>query len=444
MKNSDLLLFIENHILKHGEQLESLDSFSDSSQLLDFFIIKRTARTFRRMGILTFSRAFLEWDSYSHWPENEMPDKSLLKWSPSKKAELQDDETTFDWLEKGWVMKEIRFKKDGRTMESSYYRMGFRLFQFQLQLVDTAQSELEQEFKNYKQAARRECGALTYYSNTREEKLQPLIQEVSRICDDTTSLSFLEMDHQFPHTWKINKRLQFLTFILALINIAAHKEFYDWKEIGAAYFKKIGGSKSFDSYKEDFISLLEEWASIPSAMFGLVSLGKITPLYFSGQLSGQFSTYNWGPVHAVTDLSIAQETYRTDAKILWLVENRAILTRIAHEDGFLLQTKSLLVCVDGHLRSSHKAFIHQILFNSSISQIMIWCDYDSAGLQIAEALYKEVTAFEVRMKWIRPDQKIETSWNNYQKYMEASLEETQIEQEQVLGSVEDWNMWISL
>lgn len=128
----------------------------------------------------------------------------------------------------------------------------------------------------------------------------------------------------------------------------------------------------------------------------------------------------------------------------YIVENRAILTRIAHEDGFLFHTKSLLVCVDGHLRSSHKAFIHQILLNSSISQIMIWCDYDSAGLQIAEALYKEVTAFEVRMKWIRPDQKIETSWNNYQKYMEASLEETQIEQEQVLGSVEEWNMWISL
>lgn len=444
MKNPDLLLFIENHILKRGEQLESLDSYSDSSQLLDFFIIKKTARTFRRLGMLTISRASMEWNSYSDWPENEMPDKSLLKWLPSKKAELQDDETTYDWLEKGWVMKEIRFKKDGRTMESSYYRMGFRLFQYQRKLVDKANDKLSQEFEHYKQAVRSECAALTYYSNTREKKLQPLVQMLFQLCDDTSSLSFLEMDHQFPQNWKLNKRLQFLTFILALINIAAHKEFYDWKEIGAAYFKKIGGSKSFDSYKDDFIALLEEWTSIPSAMLGLVSLGKVTPLYFSGQLTGQFSSYNWGPVHAVTDLSIAQEIYRTDAKILWLVENRAILTRIAHEDGFLFHTKSLLVCVDGHLRSSHKSFIHQILLHSSISQIMIWCDYDNAGLQIAEALYKEVTAFAVRTKWIRPDQRIETSWNNYQQYMEANLEETQIEQEQVLGSVEDWNMWISL
>ncbi|KWZ78710.1 hypothetical protein HMPREF3213_02896 [Heyndrickxia coagulans] len=87
----------------------------------------------------------------------------------------------------------------------------------------------------------------------------------------------------------------------------------------------------FDRNKSDFLDLFEAWAGYPAEALGMVSLGNLTPVYFSGQVTGTYSSYHYGPVHAVTNLSLYEVSHSSEAETLWIVENRAILTRIAAE-----------------------------------------------------------------------------------------------------------------
>jgi len=203
---------------------------------------------------------------------------------------------------------------------------------------------------------------------------------------------------------------------------------------------KIGGSKAFDRNKEEFIDELEALSGFPLSVLGLTSLGRITPLYFSGQLKGQFASYQYGPVHALTDLAIAEERYVTEAKTLWLVENRAILTRIAAENGFLEENESLILCNDGHLRTSHKEAITQIIVNSSIQQVIIWTDYDQDGLLIARELYETIE--DLPCKWISPDGDVISDWQSFEQDISQYIQTEQKEQEQILGGAEQWKNWV--
>lgn len=80
---------------------------------------------------------------------------------------------------------------------------------------------------------------------------------------------------------------------------------------------------------------LEDWANAPIVTLGLISLGQITPVFFAGQLDGEYATYKRGAVHALTNLSIINESFRTKASTIWLVENRAILTRMVAKKNFI-------------------------------------------------------------------------------------------------------------
>lgn len=61
----------------------------------------------------------------------------------------------------------------------------------------------------------------------------------------------------------------YLEFLLALYQIRSEKFTFDWKEIGAVYYREIGGSKKFDAYKKDFLEALEEILEFPLHYLGL-------------------------------------------------------------------------------------------------------------------------------------------------------------------------------
>lgn len=146
--------------------------------------------------------------------------------------------------------------------------------------------------------------------------------------------------------WPFAKQLSFLHFLLAVGQLAATRQRFDWKEVGAVYYKEIGGSKKFD---------------------------------------GQTARYTFGTVHATTHLAVCADTFSTTAEHLWLVENRAVLTRMAYEEHFLPATNSLLIGVDGHVRSGHRRLIQQLLIHSSsLRQVLIWTDHDEAGFFAGE------------------------------------------------------------
>lgn len=121
---------------------------SDDS-LVDIDIVKRTARTLRRVGIITVA-----WqDGLS---AEEPPEQQLLRWTVGKRALLDDNQQTFDWLSKGWIVKEVRFKQDGKSVDRIYYRMGYLLY---VQLInkqkDTERDIIDQFTFYQSEAARR-------------------------------------------------------------------------------------------------------------------------------------------------------------------------------------------------------------------------------------------------------------------------------------------------
>lgn len=153
----------------------------------------------------------------------------------------------------------------------------------------------------------------------------------------------------------------------------------------------------------------------------MISGGQITSIYFAGHLKGTWSKGLAGPVHALTNISVAVDHYSTEATTLWLVENRAVLTRISAEPHFLQDTSSLIVCVDGHLKSAHKTFIRQLFKTSRIGQTIFWSDYDEARLQIAGEMFQTLVEYSDQYKWVCPDHSILTNWLEYRLIMENLL-----------------------
>ncbi|BBH22499.1 hypothetical protein Back11_38440 [Paenibacillus baekrokdamisoli] len=427
--------YVSQYIIKSGEQLDTDNYTRITSSVVEVGIVKWTARTFRKVGTLTLSlTAHLQED-------NQTPDMPLLKWTLGKRAIIEDDLQAFEWINMGWIMKEMRFERDGRTIERVHYRMGYRLFVYLQNKIDQEQQERIRQFASYQLEAQKVLKDLVSNNREREAILSLLTHHVS--VSMYWKVEELAGSDLLPLSWSTVKKIKFLLFLLAFIMISSCKAAFDWKEIGAQYYGGIGGSKAFDDYKDEFISSLEEWSGQSAEILGLISPGKITPLYFAGHLSGHWSCYQAGPVHALTDLSIAQDQYSTDATTLWLVENRGILTRLAAERDFLRETGSLIVCVDGHLRSSHKRFIHNSLINSHIRQVIFWSDYDEDGLLIAGEMAEVVSAYPLTLKWICHDHKVMKDWSNYQQYMRALLQEVRLEQELILGEAEIWRQWIN-
>jgi hypothetical protein len=437
MIEQSLLDYIKDFILKSGEELEWSKANNDQI-LIEVKILKRTERTYRILGLLTLS------SQISKKVETTIEHKlEALVFSTRKKVNLDDRERqTFRWLEEGWILKEVRFERDEKTVQSSHYRMGYRLYQHEQLKVEQKADQTRNEFLKIKSQILAFLSTQfvdrDHFLGQRELGIQNIMKVLNQLKQDELCSAPL-----FPQKWSLGKRLKYLHFVSAFIQLCLQKKEFDWKEIGASYFQKIGGSKEFDSSKQEFIDLLEEWTTIPVSELGLTSLGQITPVFFAGQLCGNYSNYGWGPVHAVTNLSIATEEYNTKATTLWLVENRAILTRMAATEHFLKESNSLIICIDGHLRSAHKKAIAQILENSGINQVLIWCDYDPDGLQISKEIYLTVNKHnELTLKWILPEQQVISDWHQYEQYLMNFLENNKMEQEQMMGGVDQWKSWI--
>lgn len=428
--HQELRDYIECHLLKKGETLELLENGEDNAAWIDLQIVKRTRHTYRKIGLFTVAR---------NNGEQTSPDEVLLKkrFKHGTKLKLDENNQTITWHLNGWIIKEIRFMKDERTISDSYYRMGWALHDWMKRREAEKSLYHAEQFSAWKDKATPE---LAIWSGG--ERLVPLVKVLTDICQEYyDKLQNLE---GLPPAWTYMKRMKYLHFALAFLLLASRKSRFDWKEIGASYYNHIGGSKEFDVNRHEFIEMLEEWLCCPVSLAGLTSGGHITPVFFSGPVSGTYASFHWGPIHSLTDLSIAQDVYSTTAKTVWLVENRAMLTRIASENHFLQKMDSLMICLDGQIRSAHKTFIRQLLQQQTIGQTLIWCDYDQSGLDIARNAYRLVSEFpSVKIKWIGPYADVETSWGAYEQKIATFITERSMEQEYVMGEVGNWTEWIN-
>jgi len=169
--------------------------------------------------------------------------------------------------------------------------------------------------------------------------------------------------------------------------------------------------------------------------YGVVSIGSIVPIFFTGEVRSNLARYKIGSIHATTDNTVLKSVFSTKNKRLWLVENRAILTRMAVEVEFLQETSSIIVCLDGQIKSAHKRFIKQLL-ESSIERAYVWTDYDAAGVTIAKHAVEHLTC---PYKIIGRDNDTFTS---IEAYEQSVLAKGKHEQEEQLGGVKQWLKWI--
>ncbi|MFC4354251.1 hypothetical protein ACFO0S_04085 [Chryseomicrobium palamuruense] len=424
--------YLSNSILKSGEHLDTESAIIDNN-LIECNLIKRTNRTLRIKGVVVIS-TFINEDGV------EIPDSELLrlKLTPRKKVSLEKtNKQTFKWLEDGWIFKVVRFENDEKTVKSSHYQMGYNLFLFQQ--IKAREEVKHQSLKLIKLKQQMAKIAESIDCISKDKQRYDGLTNISRLFTQLKVEHLMEVNSQ----WSARKTREFLQFIVAITELSVRNDSFDWKEIGAIHFKEIGGSKQFDHYKKEFIEELEKWAQVSSYELGLVSLGQIVPIFFSGAISGHYADYKWGPLHALTDLLVSKEELSTSAKRLWLVENRAILTRFSAQPYFLEETMSLMISVDGHLRSAHKSTISQLLRNSEISEVIIWCDYDKDGLIISNEIYNLVSNTDLHsIKWILPNLEVRTSKSDYEEFVIPYIQTMPSEQEMTTGSVDVWRKWI--
>lgn len=416
--------FIETYILKRSEQIEWIDT--ENGDELYGYIVKRTPRVYHRLAEVWVS---------THRPNPLLaPDKQLLHYKLSlhkAKPIATDDATLRNWFKEGWLVRKVTLSADGRTPKEKGYYMGPALHQY-----------LEQE---QKQKIKQEIDRFNHFQKELRSCLIPssippsFTQKINQIL--SSDYESFKKSEQLEH-WTFHKRIVFLQFLVALLLLRETKVHFDFKEIGASYFQQIGGSKVFDRYKDDFLNLLELWLEDNVESIGITSHGRVHSVYFSGNVKGEFSQFQTGTVHAVTDISLTKEHFHTTDQILWLVENRAMLTRLSTEVAFMKETASIVICLDGNIRSSHQKFVQQISESASLTQVIIWTDYDESGLVIARDAYQLIPQLPVT-KWVASDGTIYRHFEAYADWLQQQLLIVKREQEEVLGDEKQWRKWIN-
>ncbi|MUV37854.1 hypothetical protein JNUCC1_01660 [Lentibacillus sp. JNUCC-1] len=427
--------YIAEYILLKNEELSMIDMKQDNG-VVYISVIKRTARTRRVVARFSFGLASVA----------PVPPDALVKAfaSPKVKKRFAASEETFDWIRNGWIIREYRFEKDERTVKSEQYRMGLALFKH-LQRLEIERAEVQARLILDWRSRWEKTEKVSHTTGSlRSLALRTLENELETIAGGVQNISpgngGVEQLNWIIASWRFQKQMSFLHFLLALYQIACEEEIFDWKQIGARYYRKIGGSKEFDVHKKEFIEEAEQLLQRPLHLYGLATLGTITPIFFTGEMHGGNVSYHHGSVHATTDLAVFTDSFQTEAEVLWLVENRGVLTRMAYEKDFLINSKSLVLGIDGQIRSAHRRLITQLA--PHVKQVIIWTDVDEAGLTIAREAAGILVKEGITTKWVVPPLEIVTTLEQFEQRYIQSIQINTEEQEQEIGGVQHWKTWI--
>lgn len=139
MKESGVYAFIETYITKSAETIDH-SYIQEQNDLIIVPIIKQTARTIGKKAELMISdKDSVEIDIPSdivkifYSPNVKRTESEMMKRMSAKEL--------FELVSQGVLLKEIRFKKDGKTVESTFYRMGYVLFRY----IEIGQKETFQQ-----------------------------------------------------------------------------------------------------------------------------------------------------------------------------------------------------------------------------------------------------------------------------------------------------------
>lgn len=436
--NDRVIDFINRYILRKQEELDPYQATLLNEDILEVYIVKSSARRRKRVKSLKFINST---------PSQQLtPPEKLLKLfrTPRTKKTLDEDaDTLSNWLQNGWIIHVMEFKSDEKTVSNTYYMMGSALQDYienqKQQEINDQQEDLQKWREKFIKL--KELPISSQIPKERIPAITRLKAIVMKCCQRSLAEGEILLGDDFK-SWSFTKKLSFLHFLTALYQLMSNRVQFDWKEVGAVYFNQIGGSKQFDGYKEEFLTALEALRMPPNPVLGLKSLGTIYPVYFSGEMKGEYAAYLHGTIHAATDHSVFHDTFKTGDNYLWIVENRGVLTRFAYEENFLSENQHFMLCVDGHIKLAHERLLQQLIESSSIQKVLIWTDYDTAGIIIARNLYEIVQGSTVR--WVVPgSHRVAATFEDYQSQVQDYIKDQSEEQEYDIGGPELWKEWIN-
>jgi len=475
MLKPEMKHFIHTHYLKKGLELEDHRvAVSDHVYELDVYQVSTRIR--KRVARITGMMIELEEGQNQDLPASMQEKVMNLFYSTRVRKTDADlgrngltESDIKDLMHQGLILRMVRYGADGRTEKRSEYMMGFRLFTLLEQqktenaektkaLIEQWRGALMSALTSIQVRSDRAPGCSVSAAMMAEyrQSFWLFMEKVVAEWVQASSMKDIAVALQVDRlSWSEKKLLLYAEFVIAVAEITSVKSHFDWKEIGARYYREIGGSKRFDAHKRSFLEQIEENLGFPLQLVGLSSQGVITPIYFAGELTGVGGfQYPQGFLHATTDLTVFNTHFFTKCRVLWLVENRAVLTRMVAESRFLSSSDSLVVGIDGQLRSGHRKLISDVLTHSEqVQQILVWCDVDDSGFVISkniQALLQSITTLNV--KWVLPIpsamhreqfQREVLSWEAFEIEMEKRLSlEAAGEQEAEMGGVDRWTSWL--
>lgn len=467
--NTSHLSYIQQNFLKKGQTLSDTEQFEQNG-LGGVDVFHATARYRKKVGRYDWITSLTNLNPTEDIQRlGKLFHSSRVSKSANQLRSMGIDAARLDSLfQQDLLMRKTDYDQDGRTSIQVSYVAGLVLHR---QIEGDRQAAKAAEMQQLQARIARADTALDQFvriqhsQQPQREARERFVELMQRLQAEILLTQTWDQPEQvrtnepvLDSDWTLSRRMAYSDFLIAIAEVAASRSRFDWKEIGARFYREIGGSKRFDRYKEDFLLRLETQLDRPLALLGLVSTGSLYSVYFSGQLTGEQGLfYPAGYTHALTDLTTFLMNIKSDARFLWLVENRAVLIRMTAEDDFLERTDSLVIGLDGQLRGAHRKLIRDLLQGSpNITRIMVWCDYDKSGFDISAHLYRllqeteheqERQALPVAIRCIASDAANSAfpqayDWSTYCR-LAAAYTDSPAEQEIEMGGAEDWMRWMT-
>lgn len=226
----DGIQFVQLYVMKNAEKIDELYIRKEQG-ITTLPIIKQTPRKIIKTAELLFSEEEVSEVSTTitknfYSPNVRKRESDVLKWLTIHEM--------IDCIERGILIKEVRFEKDEKTVHSIFYRMGYGLFTYMEKKQQLEKVKEEEAFRKWA----KEKQSMPKYINEYTERLWHVL------CDIESDLSSID-----EKRWSFQKRLLFVDFLLAIYKMSCEKRTFDWKEIGAAYTLTAIGSRMFsDSF----------------------------------------------------------------------------------------------------------------------------------------------------------------------------------------------------
>ncbi|MEH6889528.1 histidine kinase, partial [Bacillus sp. JJ864] len=166
----NMLQFIQTYIVKSAETIDDLYIRQENNMTI-LPIMKQTPRKIIKTAEIFISSAEVldvpkEVAKVFYTPNVKKKESEISKWLAPRDL--------VDYIERGLLIKEVRFEKDGKTVDYTVYRMGYRLFIYMEKQREVEKRKEQEELQEWIKKKH----LLPDYTHVYTEKLLHALDEI--------------------------------------------------------------------------------------------------------------------------------------------------------------------------------------------------------------------------------------------------------------------------